>query len=223
MLIWKQNKRSCRVCSWPTCHPTTTPRKSSPKSNSCPDPHQCVSRIGCHVSRIQRMDTCRQTPDRSSDGSVRQNENKCQHSSRPYQCPLQNSPETTSRTKARALVSAQFFVPNLPVMAAIIVVQQHCKLDMSTIEKEESYLSSSCNFKKVANTKGCRDRTFTSTTINWKSSALVKQPDRPWKSGTPNTNKTRNSNRVPQPILSLIHIWRCRRYSLCRSRWSPYH
>ena len=24
-------------------------------------------------------------------------------------------------------------------------------------------------------------------------------------------------------ILSLIHIWRCRRYSLCRSRWSPYH
>ena len=25
------------------------------------------------------------------------------------------------------------------------------------------------------------------------------------------------------PKLSLIHIWRCRRYSLCRSRWSPYH
>ena len=23
--------------------------------------------------------------------------------------------------------------------------------------------------------------------------------------------------------LSLIHIWRCRRYPLCRSRWSPYH
>ena len=23
--------------------------------------------------------------------------------------------------------------------------------------------------------------------------------------------------------LSLIHICRCRRYSLCRSRWSPYH
>ena len=23
--------------------------------------------------------------------------------------------------------------------------------------------------------------------------------------------------------LSLIHIWRCRRYSLCRSRWAPYH
>ena len=24
-------------------------------------------------------------------------------------------------------------------------------------------------------------------------------------------------------ILSLIHIWRCRRASMCRSRWSPYH
>ena len=23
--------------------------------------------------------------------------------------------------------------------------------------------------------------------------------------------------------LSLIHIWRCRRASMCRSRWSPYH
>ena len=26
-----------------------------------------------------------------------------------------------------------------------------------------------------------------------------------------------------QLILSLIHIWRCRRSTLCRSRWSPYH
>ena len=25
------------------------------------------------------------------------------------------------------------------------------------------------------------------------------------------------------PQLSLIHIWRCRRSTLCRSRWSPYH
>ena len=24
-------------------------------------------------------------------------------------------------------------------------------------------------------------------------------------------------------FLSLIHIWRCRRYAVCRSRWSPYH
>ena len=24
-------------------------------------------------------------------------------------------------------------------------------------------------------------------------------------------------------VLSLIHIWRCRRYAVCRSRWSPYH
>ena len=24
-------------------------------------------------------------------------------------------------------------------------------------------------------------------------------------------------------LLSLIHIWRCRRVTVCRSRWSPYH
>ena len=28
---------------------------------------------------------------------------------------------------------------------------------------------------------------------------------------------------VKIPNLSLIHIWRCRRYAVCRSRWSPYH
>ena len=27
----------------------------------------------------------------------------------------------------------------------------------------------------------------------------------------------------PISCLSLIHIWRCRRSTLCRSRWSPYH
>ena len=27
----------------------------------------------------------------------------------------------------------------------------------------------------------------------------------------------------PVMALSLIHIWRCRRSTLCRSRWSPYH
>ena len=27
----------------------------------------------------------------------------------------------------------------------------------------------------------------------------------------------------PAIRLSLIHIWRCRRSTLCRSRWSPYH
>eukprot|EP00826_Nyctotherus_ovalis_P052270 TRINITY_DN6603_c0_g1_i5.p2 TRINITY_DN6603_c0_g1~~TRINITY_DN6603_c0_g1_i5.p2 ORF type:complete len:105 (+),score=29.71 TRINITY_DN6603_c0_g1_i5:79-393(+) len=26
-----------------------------------------------------------------------------------------------------------------------------------------------------------------------------------------------------QKYLSLIHICRCRRYAVCRSRWSPYH
>ena len=31
---------------------------------------------------------------------------------------------------------------------------------------------------------------------------------------------TRNAQAA---ALSLIHICRCRRYSLCRSRWSPYH
>ena len=29
--------------------------------------------------------------------------------------------------------------------------------------------------------------------------------------------------RWPAFFLSLIHIWRCRRSTLCRSRWSPYH
>ena len=34
-----------------------------------------------------------------------------------------------------------------------------------------------------------------------------------------------NFTRLFLPIhgLSLIHIWRCRRYAVCRSRWSPYH
>ena len=30
-------------------------------------------------------------------------------------------------------------------------------------------------------------------------------------------------NLSPSVYLSLIHIWRCRRSTLCRSRWSPYH
>ena len=29
--------------------------------------------------------------------------------------------------------------------------------------------------------------------------------------------------KAPHRKLSLIHIWRCRRSTLCRSRWSPYH
>ena len=41
--------------------------------------------------------------------------------------------------------------------------------------------------------------------------------------------RTRRFNCTKQYIygdqlnLSLIHIWRCRRSTLCRSRWSPYH
>ena len=32
-----------------------------------------------------------------------------------------------------------------------------------------------------------------------------------------------SASAVPHLHLSLIHIWRCRRNSACRSRWSPYH
>ena len=32
-----------------------------------------------------------------------------------------------------------------------------------------------------------------------------------------------NFNRSKVFVLSLIHIWRCRRIERCRSRWSPYH
>eukprot|EP00826_Nyctotherus_ovalis_P020456 TRINITY_DN16424_c0_g1_i2.p2 TRINITY_DN16424_c0_g1~~TRINITY_DN16424_c0_g1_i2.p2 ORF type:complete len:192 (-),score=48.00 TRINITY_DN16424_c0_g1_i2:8-583(-) len=31
------------------------------------------------------------------------------------------------------------------------------------------------------------------------------------------------SKKSTHPNLSLIHICRCRRYAVCRSRWSPYH
>ena len=33
----------------------------------------------------------------------------------------------------------------------------------------------------------------------------------------------KNSKAIGILCLSLIHIWRCRRYAVCRSRWSPYH
>ena len=32
-----------------------------------------------------------------------------------------------------------------------------------------------------------------------------------------------HKNKIELVGLSLIHIWRCRRYAVCRSRWSPYH
>ena len=35
-------------------------------------------------------------------------------------------------------------------------------------------------------------------------------------------NETTTRTRT-HPLLSLIHIWRCRRTPRCRSRWSPYH
>ena len=42
-------------------------------------------------------------------------------------------------------------------------------------------------------------------------------------SWSPQLPRWRFGGRSPVLWLSLIHIWRCRRYSLCRSRWSPDH
>ena len=40
----------------------------------------------------------------------------------------------------------------------------------------------------------------------------------------PNTpNHVNTQHNFHLLALSLIHIWRCRRSTLCRSRWSPYH
>eukprot|EP00826_Nyctotherus_ovalis_P033135 TRINITY_DN26735_c0_g2_i1.p1 TRINITY_DN26735_c0_g2~~TRINITY_DN26735_c0_g2_i1.p1 ORF type:complete len:187 (+),score=36.34 TRINITY_DN26735_c0_g2_i1:150-710(+) len=35
--------------------------------------------------------------------------------------------------------------------------------------------------------------------------------------------RKRNAGGEAPQLLSLIHICRCRRYAVCRSRWSPYH
>eukprot|EP00826_Nyctotherus_ovalis_P019839 TRINITY_DN1616_c0_g1_i1.p2 TRINITY_DN1616_c0_g1~~TRINITY_DN1616_c0_g1_i1.p2 ORF type:complete len:147 (+),score=33.88 TRINITY_DN1616_c0_g1_i1:257-697(+) len=37
------------------------------------------------------------------------------------------------------------------------------------------------------------------------------------------TAKSHSINTSKEHELSLIHICRCRRYAVCRSRWSPYH
>ena len=45
-----------------------------------------------------------------------------------------------------------------------------------------------------------------------------------WRAQTHNCAKFRHNRRsIAEILLSLIHIWRCRRSTLCRSRWSPYH
>ena len=48
-----------------------------------------------------------------------------------------------------------------------------------------------------------------------------------WHTAAVETRKVRHvgrhSERHTGSVLSLIHIWRCRRSTLCRSRWSPYH
>ena len=36
-------------------------------------------------------------------------------------------------------------------------------------------------------------------------------------------NNAITKNLTTHQVLSLIHIWRCRRSYACRSRWSPYH
>ena len=41
--------------------------------------------------------------------------------------------------------------------------------------------------------------------------------------GTEYQQPYRRCNSQTPYSLSLIHIWRCRRSTLCRSRWSPYH
>ena len=51
-------------------------------------------------------------------------------------------------------------------------------------------------------------------------------PDQLWKQN--NQGITEDGEKKPglllwMYVLSLIHIWRCRRDVLCRSRWSPYH
>ena len=38
-----------------------------------------------------------------------------------------------------------------------------------------------------------------------------------------NKNEDKLATDLTGLFLSLIHIWRCRRSTLCRSRWSPYH
>ena len=50
----------------------------------------------------------------------------------------------------------------------------------------------------------------------------VKPSMRQWK-GTFITSHAWTAAKRYRSSLSLIHIWRCRRYAVCRSRWSPYH
>ena len=65
----------------------------------------------------------------------------------------------------------------------------------------------------------------TAQTIPWKLSDWIKggQQDNlivlPFPSCVAKTMFVRQSD----CLLSLIHIWRCRRIERCRSRWSPYH
>ena len=54
--------------------------------------------------------------------------------------------------------------------------------------------------------------------LKWRSEVVLSFPNFLEASG----NSPELWDKVNYP-LSLIHIWRCRRYAVCRSRWSPYH
>eukprot|EP00826_Nyctotherus_ovalis_P015517 TRINITY_DN14423_c0_g3_i1.p1 TRINITY_DN14423_c0_g3~~TRINITY_DN14423_c0_g3_i1.p1 ORF type:complete len:249 (+),score=63.16 TRINITY_DN14423_c0_g3_i1:107-853(+) len=55
------------------------------------------------------------------------------------------------------------------------------------------------------------------------NSPLITDNDGPWEIVDSFTKQARTYIRMTEKNLSLIHICRCRRYAVCRSRWSPYH
>ena len=66
-------------------------------------------------------------------------------------------------------------------------------------------------------------------TLSWAQARRSKQGGSKVSYINPNYRSVRlvyrrsNPNKETLIYLSLIHIWRCRRSTLCRSRWSPYH
>eukprot|EP00826_Nyctotherus_ovalis_P040926 TRINITY_DN4072_c0_g2_i1.p3 TRINITY_DN4072_c0_g2~~TRINITY_DN4072_c0_g2_i1.p3 ORF type:complete len:115 (-),score=24.57 TRINITY_DN4072_c0_g2_i1:10-354(-) len=59
------------------------------------------------------------------------------------------------------------------------------------------------------------------------TSSSCKEPIDEWgsleKEDLRSTSKSPETDLAKGEKLSLIHICRCRRYAVCRSRWSPYH
>ena len=64
-----------------------------------------------------------------------------------------------------------------------------------------------------------RRKCFQRPSLSWPQNPTVIALLVFWKA----TKNSEKQQKAPEKQLSLIHIWRCRRYSLCRSRWSPYH